>query len=108
MQRDITEQAFATSEEGLFDNWFDPIEEALRGKVRGFLAALIEEELTTALGRRRHGRRAEPEAGRPLVGHRHGKRLRNLIGTFGKRKSLCRGRGSSPRTAGPANGAARR
>ena len=84
MQRDTTEQAFATSEEGLFDNWFDPIEETLRGKVRGFLAALIEEELTTALGRRRYGRRAEPEAGRPLVGHRHGKRLRKLIGTFGE------------------------
>jgi len=47
MKRDTTEQTFETPEEGLFDNWFDPIEEALRARVRGFLAALIEEELTT-------------------------------------------------------------
>jgi len=84
MKRDTTEQTFETSEEGLFDNWFDPIEEALRARVRGFLTALIEEELTTTLGRRRYGRRAENEVARPLVGHRHGQRRRKLIGTFGE------------------------
>jgi hypothetical protein len=34
MKRDITERALGASEEGLFDNWFDPIEAALRSRVR--------------------------------------------------------------------------
>jgi putative transposase len=46
--------------ERLFDNWFDPIEMALRTKVRGFIETLVEEELETALSRPRYGRRPEP------------------------------------------------
>ena len=68
----------------LFDSWFDPIEDGLRAKVRGFIEAMIEEELTTALARPRYGRRRndeELEAG--VVGHRHGRRTRRLTGTFG-------------------------
>jgi len=68
----------------LFDSWFDPIEDGLRAKVRGFIEAMIEEELTTALARPRYGRRRndeESEAG--VVGHRHGRRTRRLTGTFG-------------------------
>jgi transposase-like protein len=68
----------------LFDSWFDPIEDGLRAKVRGFIEAMIEEELTTALARPRYGRRRndeEAEAG--VVGHRHGRRTRRLTGTFG-------------------------
>jgi hypothetical protein len=30
----------------LFDSWFDPIEDGLRAKVRGFIETMIEEELT--------------------------------------------------------------
>ena len=41
----------------LFDSWFDPIEDGLRAKVRGFIETMIEEELTTALSRPRYGRR---------------------------------------------------
>ena len=68
----------------LFDSWFDPIEDGLRAKVRGFIEAMIEEELTTALARPRYGRRrndGRSEAG--VVGHRHGQRTRRLTGTFG-------------------------
>ena len=36
--------------------WFDPIEAGLRGRIRGFIEELIEQELTEALGRRRHQR----------------------------------------------------
>src|SRR3954447_23483215 len=68
----------------LFDSWFDPIEDGLRAKVRGFIETMIEEELTTALARPRYGRRRngeQAEAG--VVGHRHGRRTRRLTGTFG-------------------------
>ena len=41
----------------LFDSWFDPIEDGLRAKVRGFIEAMIEEELTTARTRAREGAR---------------------------------------------------
>jgi putative transposase len=36
----------------LFDNWFDPIEADLRGRVRDFIHAMIEGELDMALSRR--------------------------------------------------------
>src|SRR3954454_11850710 len=68
----------------LFDSWFDPIEDGLRAKVRGFIETMIEEERTTALSRPRYGRRAVGGgAALGLVGHRHGRRRRRLTGTFG-------------------------
>jgi transposase-like protein len=73
----------------LFDNWFDPIEAGLRGRVRDFLQAMLEAELDEALARSRYARRVktaseggEGSAGAP--GHRHGHRPRSLLGTFGK------------------------
>ena len=33
--------------------WFDPIEAGIRERIRGFIEALFEEELTAALGRGR-------------------------------------------------------
>jgi len=33
--------------------WFDPLEEAVRGRVRSFIEDLLEEELEAALGRER-------------------------------------------------------
>lgn len=87
MKKDATKTPADMADEKLFDNWFDPIETALRTKVRGFIEALVEEELETALARPRYGRRAEPAAAdnpdEPMVGHRHGHRMRSLIGTFG-------------------------
>jgi transposase-like protein len=55
--------------------------------VRGFIETMIEEELDTALSRPRYGRRLEltvaDNAAAPIVGHRHGHRMRSLTGTFG-------------------------
>src|SRR3979411_1632490 len=76
------------ADEKLFDNWFDPIETELRTKVRGFIEAMIEGELETVLARPRYGRRpglpAEDDAAAPIAGHRHGRRIRSLTGTFGR------------------------
>jgi putative transposase len=72
----------------LFDNWFDPIEGALRERVRGFIEGLIHAELNAALGRPRYVRQTKnaecAEDGRVVSGHRHGSRTRTLTGTFGK------------------------
>jgi transposase-like protein len=73
----------------LFDNWFDPIEAGLRGRVRGFLQAMLEAELDEVLARSRYARRAKTktvtEGGKAgVMGHRHGHRPRSLLGTFGK------------------------
>jgi hypothetical protein len=72
----------------LFDDWFDPIEAGVRDRVRGFIEAMIEGELVSALLRPRYGRKpklanedADGSAG--LTGHRHGHRSRSLMGTFG-------------------------
>lgn len=40
----------------LFDDWFDPIEAAVRDRVRGFIQAVIEDELAGTLERPRYGR----------------------------------------------------
>ena len=37
----------------LFDNWIDPIETEVRGRVRGFIEEMIREELDAALARPR-------------------------------------------------------
>jgi hypothetical protein len=46
----------------LFDNWIDPIETEIRGRVRGFIEGLIGEELDAALARPRYGRQAKSSA----------------------------------------------
>jgi transposase-like protein len=58
-------------------DWFDPLEEAVRGQVRAFIEHLLEEELEAALGRARYERGATPK------GHRNGHRDRRLDTTFG-------------------------
>ena len=65
---------------GLFagEAWFDPIELGIRDRVRGFIQELLEQELTTALGRCRH----ERALGEPK-GYRNGTRERQLLGSFG-------------------------
>ena len=57
--------------------WFDPLEEAVRGRVRSFIEHLLEEELEAALGRERYQRGAISN------GRRHGHRPRPLSTTFG-------------------------
>jgi hypothetical protein len=58
-------------------DWFDPLQDAARGQVRGFIEALLEEELEAALGRGRNERVASSS------GRRHGHRPRQLVTTFG-------------------------
>jgi len=58
-------------------DWFDPLEEAVRLQVRSFIEELLEEELEAALGRGRYERHGTAS------GHRHGRRPRQLVTTFG-------------------------
>src|SRR3712207_8335723 len=58
--------------------WFDPIEAGIRERIRGFIEAPFEEELTAALGRGR----CERAVGAP-TGYRNGTRERHLLGSFG-------------------------
>jgi transposase-like protein len=72
----------------LFDDWFDPIEAAVRERAREFIQRLIEEELEATLLRPRYGRLPQndgEEADVPAaIGHRHGRRPRSLMGSFGR------------------------
>jgi putative transposase len=69
----------------LFDNWFDPIESAVRDRARQFIEELIRGELDAVLARPRYGRgqAAGNEGKAGVAGHRHGSRTRSLVGTFG-------------------------
>jgi putative transposase len=76
----------------LGEGWFDPIEIGIRERIRGFIEELAEEELNDALGRTRYQRpgspvltpgSAGPEAARTATGYRHGRRERQLLGSFG-------------------------
>src|SRR4051812_50172716 len=84
MTSNITSARPVEAEGLLFDScWFDPIEDGLRAKVRGFIETMIEEELTTALSRPRYGRRpVGEEATLGLVGHRHGRPRGRVTRTF--------------------------
>ena len=88
MKNDTTKMPVDVADEKLFDNWFDPIETELRTKVRGLIEAMIEEELEVALARPRYGRQSgspvEDGAAVLITGHRHGRRIRSLTGTFGR------------------------
>jgi putative transposase len=92
MKRTITKPAVPHAENGasaqLFEDWFDPIESAVRDQVRHFIEGLIEAELEEVLARPRYRHRAKaddvPGDGPAAVnGHRHGRRSRSLTGTFG-------------------------
>ncbi len=61
----------------LGEDWFDPLEAGVRQRIRSFIEEMLEAELEAALNRRRYER-----AG-PAVGHRHGHRDRQILGTFG-------------------------
>ena len=61
------------------DDWFDPLEEAVRFQARAFIESLVEEEAQAALGgRRRYQRQGQAK------GYRNGHRERQLVGTFGE------------------------
>ena len=60
------------------ENWFDPLEDAIRFRVRAFIEAVVAEEAQAALG----GRARYQRSGAPK-GYRNGHRHRQLVGTFG-------------------------
>jgi putative transposase len=72
-----TPAAATTPSSCLDSHWFDPLEDAVRGQVRGFIERLLEEELEAALGRARYER--DPGS----KGRRNGHRERRLDTTFG-------------------------
>ena len=53
----------------LFEDWFDPIESGVRGRIRDFIESMIEAELEEALSRPRYGRRILVEARLPCRAH---------------------------------------
>ena len=86
------------------EGWFDPIETSIRGRVRGFIEELLEQELAAALGRSR----SERVAGEPK-GYRNGRRERQLLGSFGPAEiSVPQARMADVDGAAHGNGAARR
>ena len=71
------------SSEFLGAGWFDPIEAAIRDRVRGFIEELVDAELDAALGRSRYRRPVPAEVAGGSAGYRHGRRDRRLLGSFG-------------------------
>ena len=68
----------------LSTGWFDPIETAVRHRVREFIEALVAAELNEALGRARYQRRpGTTDRVGGTAGYRHGQRERQLLGSFG-------------------------
>jgi putative transposase len=65
------------------ETWFDPIEIGIRERIRGFIEALVDEELNEVLGRTRYQRAEGAETTAAAVGYRNGRRERQLLGSFG-------------------------
>ena len=86
MTKDTTTWAAIAADSLLLDDWFDAIEDGVRVRVRWFIEAMLEEELSGVLSRPRYGRGNPNDNGEPpaIVGVRHGHRERTLTGTFGK------------------------
>ncbi len=72
-----------TSPEFLGAAWFDPIEVVIRDRVRGFIENLVAAELDDALGRPRYQRAGAANVASGTAGYRHGRRARQLLGSFG-------------------------
>jgi putative transposase len=86
MKEDSTRETSRAGESLLFDDWIDAIEDGVRLRVRDFIEAMLEEELSQALARPRYGRRQLMEAPEASLGSgmRNGHRERSLTGTFGR------------------------
>ena len=87
MTMDSTKSSTCSTKDEHFlcDDWFDPLENGVRTRIRGFIEELLEAELDAALGRARYKRSglAGDEAPTAAAGSRHGHRERSLLGTFG-------------------------
>ncbi|MBV8091547.1 MAG: transposase, partial [Alphaproteobacteria bacterium] len=82
MEKD-SRDASDKSSEFLGGGWVDPIEVMIRDRVRGFIEELVEAELDEALGRSRYQRPEGADMARRTGGYRHGRRERQLLGSFG-------------------------
>jgi hypothetical protein len=107
-----TLQLVADTTVRLLDDWFDPIEAGLRGRVREFIQA-IEGELEAALSRPRYGRR--PKADREnadgpsgISGHGTDTDRGRCLEHSARWRSRCRAPGSILQRARQANGRAQR
>ena len=72
------------------ENWFDPLEDAIRFRVRAFIEAVVAEEAQAALGgRARYQRSGAPKGYRN--GHRHRQLRRHLRSAdgFAPPRSAC-------------------
>ena len=68
----------------LCEDWFDPLENGVRTRIRGFIEELLEAELDAALGRARYERpNGDGGSANGAAGSRHGHRERRILGTFG-------------------------
>jgi hypothetical protein len=58
MKTHITKPSADAAEGNIFlgENWFDPLEEGVRSRIRGFIEELLEAELDAALARKRSQR----------------------------------------------------
>ena len=54
MTKDTMKGAGVAADILLFEDWFDPIEDAVRVRVRGFIETMLEEELDAVLSRPRY------------------------------------------------------
>jgi putative transposase len=55
----------------------------IRDRVRGFIENLVEAELDGAIGRSRYQRAGATNVASGTAGYRHGRRARQLLGSFG-------------------------
>ena len=78
-----SKDGWTASPEFLGVGWFDPIEAAIQDRVHGFIEELVDAELDAALGRSRYRRSVSAEAAGGSAGYRHGRRNRQLLGSFG-------------------------
>jgi hypothetical protein len=63
MAKDTMQTAAVAADLLLFDDWSDAIEDGVRAHVRGFIEAMLEEELAVVLACPRYGRRKAMEGG---------------------------------------------
>jgi len=65
------EETIATTEPQPFlsEDWFDPLETAVRGRIRGFIEEMLEAELHAALQRGRYDRQGTTRGHSPRLRH---------------------------------------